>query len=106
MSKDDSKIRVQSNHYANLWPCVNELVARLQSSGITVGFVDKLPVREIDNAIDNHFALRQELKRLRKILEDRTIQFRVIQKRVLNRFKDKNPSPLNNLDILLNHTYG
>jgi Bardet-Biedl syndrome 9 protein len=24
---------------------------------------------------------------------------------LLNRFKDKNPSPLNNLDFLLNHTY-
>ena len=24
---------------------------------------------------------------------------------MLNRFKDKNPSPLNNLDFLLNHTY-
>ena len=30
----------------------------------------------------------------------------MIQKRLLNRFKDKNPSPLNNLDFLLSHTYG
>lgn len=30
----------------------------------------------------------------------------MIQKRLLNRFKDKNPSPLNNLDFLLTHTYG
>jgi Bardet-Biedl syndrome 9 protein len=29
----------------------------------------------------------------------------MIQKRLLNRFKDKNPSPLNNLDYLLGHTY-
>ena len=29
----------------------------------------------------------------------------MIQKRLLNRFKDKNPSPLNNLDFLLSHTY-
>ena len=29
----------------------------------------------------------------------------MIQKRLLNRFKDKNPSPLNNLDFILNHTY-
>ena len=43
--------------------------------------------------------------KLRKSLEDRTYQFRTIQKRLLNRFKDKNPSPLNNLDFLLNHTY-
>jgi len=30
----------------------------------------------------------------------------MIQKKMLNRFKDKNPSPLNNLDSLLTHTYG
>ena len=29
----------------------------------------------------------------------------MVQKRLLNRFKDKNPSPLNNLDFLLTHTY-
>ena len=46
------------------------------------------------------------MKKVRKTLEDRTLQFRTIQKRLLNRFKDKNPSALNNLDFLLNHTYG
>lgn len=29
----------------------------------------------------------------------------MVQKRLLNRFKDKNPTPLNNLDFLLTHTY-
>ena len=43
---------------------------------------------------------------MRKSLEDRTYQFRIIQKKLLNRFKDKNPSALNNLDFLLMHTYG
>jgi Bardet-Biedl syndrome 9 protein len=46
------------------------------------------------------------MKKVRKVLEDRTLQFRTIQKRLLNRFKDKNPSALNNLDFLLNDTYG
>ena len=46
------------------------------------------------------------MKKVRKSLEDRTLEYRQIQKRVLNRFKDKNPSALNNLDFLLNHTYG
>lgn len=49
--------------------------------------------------------MRISLKRLRKVLEDHTVQYRVIQKRLLNRFKDKNPSALNNLDFLLSHTY-
>ena len=52
-------------------------------------------------AIDKHFAYRTEIKALRKILEDRSYQLRIIQKKLLSRFKDKNPSALNNLDFLL-----
>lgn len=32
-------------------------------------------------------------------------QFRVIQKRLLAKFKDKNPTPLTNLETLLNDTF-
>jgi len=53
-----------------------------------------------------HFGIRQEIQKLKKELEHVTYQYRAIQKRLLNRFKDKNPSPLNNLDFLLTHTYG
>merc|ERR1712039_791424 len=38
-------------------------------------------------------------------LADRTQQYRVVQKRLLVRFKDRNPSPLNHLDYLLSHTF-
>ena len=55
--------------------------------------------------MEHHFGLRFAEKKMLKMLEQRTLQFRMIQKRLLNRFKDKNPSPLNNLDFLLNHTY-
>ena len=70
-----------------------------------LSYPDAIPLNELFAVLDDHFAHRKELQRLKKDLEDRTYQFRVIQKRLLNRFKDKNPSPLNNLDFLLNHTY-
>merc|ERR1712039_225728 len=38
-------------------------------------------------------------------LADRTQQYRVVQKRLLVRFKDRNPSPLNSLDALLSLTF-
>jgi hypothetical protein len=38
-------------------------------------------------------------------LNDRAHQFRLIEKRLLVRFKDRNPAPLNNLDVLLNSTH-
>lgn len=62
-------------------------------------------MRDLFDLIEMHFGLRHAEKKLLKYLEQRTVQFRMIQKRLLNRFKDKNPSPLNNLDFLLNHTY-
>ena len=70
-----------------------------------MSYADRLPTSELYAAIDGHFALRHELKSNRKVLEDRTYQLRLIQKKLLNRFKDKNPSPLNNLDFLLQHTH-
>merc|ERR1711920_756502 len=55
--------------------------------------------------MDDHFALRKHLDELRTELADRTQQYRGIQKRLLVRFKDRNPSPLNHLDSLLTHTF-
>ena len=72
---------------------------------ITVSSAAKMPALDLFEAIDRHFAYRHEIRTLRKSLEDRTYQFRIIQKKLLNRFKDKNPSALNNLDFLLQHTY-
>ena len=64
-----------------------------------------MPALDLMEAIDKHYAYRSEISSLRKTLEDRTYQLRIIQKKLLNRFKDKNPSALNNLDFLLQHTY-
>lgn len=64
-----------------------------------------MPTLDMLEAIDKHFVYRSEIRSLRKTIEDRTYQLRIIQKKLLNRFKDKNPSALNNLDFLLQHTY-
>jgi len=42
---------------------------------------------------------------MRKELDSRAHQFRVVQKRMLTRFKDKTPTPLQKLDTLLSQTY-
>ena len=38
-------------------------------------------------------------------LSERSAQFRSIERRLLTRFKDKTPTPLTNLDTLLEATY-
>jgi Bardet-Biedl syndrome 9 protein len=42
---------------------------------------------------------------LKEELGQRTTQFRVIQRRLLAKFKDKTPTPLTNLDMLLKEVY-
>ena len=90
---------------------MNELTEKLEETFRGYEIFDiveldgQIPLVELFEIIDQHFSIRKESAKLRKMMETRTIQFRMIQKRLLNRFKDKNPSPLNNLDFLLNHTY-
>lgn len=42
---------------------------------------------------------------LSEVLNQRSHQLRIIQKRLLVRFKDRNPAPLNQLDTLFHETY-
>jgi len=64
-----------------------------------------LPWQEYFQAIDDHFKARQALAQSQQVLSERAHQFRSIQKRLLVRFKDRNPSPLQNLDKLFEATY-
>lgn len=52
-----------------------------------INFPDAIPLNELFNAIDEHSQIRTEIAKLKKLLEDRSYQFRIIQKRLLNRFK-------------------
>lgn len=49
--------------------------------------------------------LRLNGEKLEELLSERAVQFRAIQRRLLTRFKDKTPAPLQHLDTLLDGTY-
>lgn len=49
--------------------------------------------------------LRVSAQKYQDLLSERAAQFRAIQRRLLTRFKDKTPAPLQNLDTLLDATY-
>ena len=54
--------------------------------------------------IDEHLRCRNEMHALDDQLGKRAHQFRMIQKRLLVRLKDRNPAPLHNLELLLEGT--
>lgn len=49
--------------------------------------------------------LRKNGEKLEELLSERAVQFRAIQRRLLTRFKDKTPAPLQHLDTLLDGTH-
>eukprot|EP00760_Papus_ankaliazontas_P038287 PhM_4_TR9053/c0_g1_i1/m.60036/K19398/BBS9; Bardet-Biedl syndrome 9 protein len=117
VSRNAGRYRVQSNAYESLWTLSSELVRRLKQHFTAIAheeqnqepfkieFTEPIPFTEFFAAIDTHFAARQRLAQSQQVLTERAHQFRSIQKRLLVRFKDRNPSPLFNLDILFEDTF-
>jgi len=66
---------------------------------------DLFPFADYFVAIQSHFSTRQELVGLFSQLNDSAHLFRLVQKKLLVRFKDKNPVPMNGVDVLMRETY-
>lgn len=64
-----------------------------------------MPLADFFACIDEHFEARNKLLETNRQLEDRAHQFRIIQKRLLVRFKDRNSAPLAHLDTLMRGTF-
>ncbi|XP_069318434.1 protein PTHB1 isoform X13 [Eulemur rufifrons] len=111
-SKTSQRYRIQSEQFEDLWLITNELILRLQQyfekQGIkdfACSFSGSMPLQEYFELIDHHFELRINGEKLEELLSERAVQFRAIQRRLLTRFKDKTPAPLQHLDTLLDGTY-
>ncbi|XP_062034826.1 protein PTHB1 isoform X1 [Lepus europaeus] len=111
-SKTSQRYRIQSEQFEDLWLITNELILRLQEyfekQGIkdfACSFSGSMPLQEYFELIDRHFELRKNGEKLEELLSERAVQFRAIQRRLLARFKDKTPAPLQHLDTLLDGTY-
>ncbi|XP_059194305.1 protein PTHB1 [Centropristis striata] len=111
-SKTSQRYRIQSDHFEDMWLVVKELVKRFDQHFSKLGVKDfkksfsgPLPLQEYFLSVDHHFQLRVSAQQYQDLLSERAVQFRAIQRRLLTRFKDKTPAPLQNLDTLLDATY-
>uniref|UniRef100_A0A8C5FPP6 Bardet-Biedl syndrome 9 n=1 Tax=Gadus morhua TaxID=8049 RepID=A0A8C5FPP6_GADMO len=111
-SKTSQRYRVQSESFEDMWLVIKELVQRFEHHFAQQGvkdlrhsFTGPLPLPEYFQTVDNHFQLRVSAHQYQDLLAERAVQFRAIQRRLLTRFKDKTPAPLQNLDSLLDATY-
>lgn len=111
-SKTSQRYRLLSDHLEALWLPLQELVQRFDRHFASVGVKDfkksfsgPLPLQDYFLSVDHHFQLRVSAQQYQDLLSERAVQFRAIQRRLLTRFKDKTPAPLQNLDTLLDATY-
>ncbi|XP_036050164.1 protein PTHB1 isoform X2 [Onychomys torridus] len=111
-SRTSQRYRIQSEQFEDLWLITNELIFRLQEyfekQGIkdfACSFSGCIPLQEYFELIDHHFELRINGEKLEELLSERAVQFRAIQRRLLTRFREKTPAPLQHLDTLLDGTY-
>ena len=118
VSKQAGRYRVQSDNFSSLTLISNELEKRLvktlgrsraQKSAEDlpplVSFSEPLPLDIFFVAVAEHFNARAEINNLLAQLNDLAHQFRMIQKRLLVRYKDRNPSALGGLGTLLHESY-
>ncbi|CAM9770142.1 unnamed protein product, partial [Heterosigma akashiwo] len=133
VSKAAGRYRIQSASLAALWLVSDDLVRRLAAfygrSGRKLGseqgpadscmmpavesntqpfaveYTEPLPLQDFYTMIDHHLECRHTLLAKNSSLNDCAHQFRIIEKRLLVRFKDRNPAPLAALDVLMEETY-
>ncbi|XP_064466327.1 protein PTHB1-like [Ornithodoros turicata] len=112
-SPSSQKYRLQGSCLAVLLLPALELLRRLnryfkrvapQADSPKFSFASSLPLQEYYDVMDKHFEVRLKVMEVEEILGHRAAQFRVVQKCVLTKLKDKTPMPLNNLDSLLDVT--
>uniref|UniRef100_A0AAY4A8U8 Bardet-Biedl syndrome 9 n=1 Tax=Denticeps clupeoides TaxID=299321 RepID=A0AAY4A8U8_9TELE len=111
-SKTSQRYRIQSESFEDIWLVAKELVQRFELHFAKMGvkdfrnsFAGPIPLSEYFETVDHHFELRVNAEKYQDLLSERAVQFRAIQRRLLTRFKDKTPAPLQNLDTLMEGTY-
>ncbi|XP_036395450.1 protein PTHB1 [Megalops cyprinoides] len=111
-SKTSQRYRIQSETFEDIWLVAKELVQRFDKHFAKQGVKDfrnsfsgPIPLPEYFEVVDHHFQLRVSADKYQDLLSERAVQFRAIQRRLLTRFKDKTPAPLQNLDTLMEGTY-
>ncbi|XP_047662137.1 protein PTHB1 isoform X3 [Tachysurus fulvidraco] len=111
-SKTSQRYRIQSESFEDIWLVAKELVQRFEQHFAKIGVKDfrssfsgPIPLAEFFETVDHHFELRVNAQKYQDLLSERAVQFRAIQRRLLTRFKDKTPAPLQNIDTLMEGTY-
>jgi Bardet-Biedl syndrome 9 protein len=116
VSKNGGRYRIQAGSLEALTLIAAQLARRLQgyyaslpgggagpgeSPAFTVGYSEPLPLADYLGLMEGHLNTRRRLLGLYSDLNDRCHEYRLVAKRLLVRWRDTSPAPLNGLDRLL-----
>ncbi|XP_069672728.1 protein PTHB1 isoform X2 [Periplaneta americana] len=109
-AKSSQRYRLQCDTLPSLCLLMSQLVERLKkhfskNKDFKCSYSSSLPLHELFSEIGTHFVFREKARKIQEELGQKAAQFRAIQRRLLAKFKDKTPTPLTNLDMLLKETY-
>lgn len=110
VSKNAARFKVQGSTMEGLWLLTTELVRRIREhyrdeGDVVFSIPDELPLVDFAAVIDTHAAVRKELVDATSNA-NRAAQFlRNVQKRLLVRFRDRNPSNSDTMTILFEESY-
>lgn len=102
-AKSTQRYRLQTDSFVSLSLLVEQLIQRLRKHYENLIITTTLPTNL--EYIENHFETRQKYTTLQTELLQMSAQYRLIQKRLISKLKMKNPTPLNNLELLLKDTF-
>jgi Bardet-Biedl syndrome 9 protein len=109
-STKGGRYKVQSSTFEAMWLIASELVRRIKGAyrgqtDLVIEFTDPIPLKDFFSVIDRHFAARKLLQDSQQHLGELAQQFRAVQKRLLVRFRERNPTPIASLELLFEETY-
>jgi Bardet-Biedl syndrome 9 protein len=112
VSKKAGRYRIQGGRLDALYLLTSELADRLTDhfrrkgdTSFEVSFKEQLPFGDYFTVIDQHLHVRHAITQTAHLIENASVQFRVVQKRLLARYRDKNAGPLHGMDKLLDMSY-
>ena len=101
-----NRYRFQSDDFDAIWLALNQFETLLGASNKdALGYSGQIPLQELLASVEMHSQTRLNLASISDLIQQRSNQFRVIQKRLLTKFKEKNADSLMNMDALLEGTY-
>ena len=87
-SKNSAKYKIQSEYYEGLCLVLLDFISRCSRLKIEIS-IESVPLEELFLITENHYKARKKLQAFNKKLEECSVEFRHVQKRILAKMKEK-----------------